>query len=86
MKDLLKPKIIQDSLGHLREFREIPNQQLLDWISGVNERYHLMTEDGQMHPSFFHTYEVDGTLQYELTSLGVQLVLLDLGIFKLERF
>lgn len=86
LKDLLIPKIIQDSLGHPREFREIPNQQLLEWISRVNERYHLVTEDGQMDPSFFNTYEVDGTLQFELTSLGVQLVLLDLGIFKLEKF
>ncbi len=86
LKDLLIPKIIQDSLGHPREFREIPNQQLLGWISRVNERYDLVTGDGEMHPSFFNTYEVDGTLQFELTSLGVQLVLLDLGIFKLEKF
>jgi hypothetical protein len=86
LKDLLIPKIIQDSLGHLREFREIPNQQLLDWISRVNERYDLVTEDSKMDPLFLNTYEVNGIPKHELTDLGIQLVLLDLGIFKLKRF
>jgi len=82
LQELLAPKTVKDSLDQDRELREISRAALYDWINRVNDRYELMTEDGEMDPTFFDSYEVDGVTQYELNSTGLELVLLDLGILK----